>query len=217
MNSLELFLLLLFIVIIYLVVVNKLPSDMLLGAIALWFTIMWIGFDNSGSWDSFDLLKSLGIKQYNRSNMFNKKYLYRMIEPQQKTLYKQSLNKQPIKPQLKNTQKETSQKISPNNTTTNKEQHNTPSQVSDTEFEKQMQPIVYSEENYKYNMFDELGSLGDNALAHKMKQTSNLNRQAIDNFSRMQTKNSTINYFAQELKESENMHWWENEELEDEF
>lgn len=217
MNSMELFLLLLFIVIIYLVVVNKLPSDMLLGAIALWFTIMWIGFDNSGSWKSFDLLKSLGITQYNRSNIFNKKYLYRMIEPQQKTLYKQSLNKQPIKPQLKNTQKETSQILSPNNKTTNKEQHNTPSQVSDTEFEKQMQPIVYSEENYKYNMFDELGSLGDNALAHKMKQTSNLNRQAIDNFSRMQTKNSTINYFVQELKESENIHWWENEELEDEF
>lgn len=213
----ELFLLLLFIVIIYLVVVNKLPSDMLLGAIALWFTVMWIGFDNSGSWDSFDLLKSLGIKQYNRSNMFNKKYIYKIFEPRQKTLYKQPLNKQPIKPQLKNTQKKTSQKISPNTKTTNKEQHNTPSQVSDTEFEKQMQPIVYSEENYKYNMFDELGSLGDNALAHKMKQTSNLNRQAIDNFSRMQTKNSAINYFAQELKESENMHWWENEELEDEF
>jgi len=205
MNSLELFLLLLFIIIIYLVVVNKLPSDMLLGAIALWFTIMWIGFDNSGSWGSFDLLKSLGLKQPNRRHMIKKNKLYRTHIPQQDIPTRQPSPSEP-------------QSMTPkNNKVPEKKQHTIPSQISDAEFKKQMQPLVYSEENYKYNMYDELGSLGDNALAHKMKQTSNLNRQAMDNFSRMQTKHSAINYFAQELKESANMPWWDNEELEDEF
>jgi len=76
---------------------------------------------------------------------------------------------------------------------------------------------VYSEENYKYNIFDEIGCSGDNKLAHKMKQTSNLNREAMDNFSRMNTKYSNINYFEQELKEHAARIWWDDETLEQEF
>jgi hypothetical protein len=72
--------------------------------------------------------------------------------------------------------------------------------------------LIYSEENYKYNLFDELGSLGDNKLAHKMKQMSNKNREAMDNFSRTYRKNSNINYFAQELKDaSASNGWWDDD------
>jgi hypothetical protein len=72
--------------------------------------------------------------------------------------------------------------------------------------------VIYSEENYKYNLFDELGSLGDNKLAHKMKQISNKNREAIDNFSRTFRKDSNINYFSQELKDaSASNGWWDDD------
>lgn len=78
-------------------------------------------------------------------------------------------------------------------------------------------PLVYSEENYKYNLFDEIGCLGDNQLAHKMKQTSNLNREAMDNFARTHTKYANINYFQQELIDAAASVWWDNPMLEKEF
>ena len=83
--------------------------------------------------------------------------------------------------------------------------------------DKRPMPLVYSEENYKYNLFDEIGSLGDNLLAHKMKQISNKNREAIDNFSRTYSKYSNINYFEQELNDAANSRWWDNPELEKHF
>jgi hypothetical protein len=92
--------------------------------------------------------------------------------------------------------------------------------VSDKQTPKQTpkpKHLKYSEDNYKYNIFDDIGSLGDNMLAHKQKQRSNMNRVAMDNFSRMQTKNSNLNYFEQELKDAAGSRWWDNEELEDEF
>lgn len=80
------------------------------------------------------------------------------------------------------------------------------------------QKPIYSEDNYKYNVFDELGAPSDNLLTHKMKQISNRNREAIDNFSRTYTKYSNINYFEQELKDAEQSGgWWDNDELDDIF
>jgi hypothetical protein len=76
---------------------------------------------------------------------------------------------------------------------------------------------TYSEDNYKYNIFDDMGSEGDNMLAHKQKHRGNMNRVAIDNFSRSQNKYSNINYFDQELKDAESSRWWDNDDLDDEF
>ena len=76
--------------------------------------------------------------------------------------------------------------------------------------------LEYSENNYKYNLFDEIGSLGDNKIAHLMKHVSNKNRVAIDNMSR-QNKYTNINYFAEELNDHSNSIWWDDETLEKEF
>ncbi len=76
--------------------------------------------------------------------------------------------------------------------------------------------LEYSENNYKYNIFDEIGSLGDNKLAHLQKHISNKNRVAIDNMAR-QNKYTNINYFAEELNEHANSIWWDDETLEKEF
>jgi len=80
----------------------------------------------------------------------------------------------------------------------------------------QIAPMEYSENNYKYNIFDGLGSLGDNIIAHHMKHVSNKNRVAIDNFAR-QNKNTNINYLKGELDEHANSIWWDNDELEQEM
>ena len=77
-------------------------------------------------------------------------------------------------------------------------------------------PLEYSENNYKYNLFDEIGSLGDNNIAHLMKHLSNKNRVAIDNMAR-QNKYTNINYFAEELNDHANSIWWDDETLEKEF
>ena len=77
-------------------------------------------------------------------------------------------------------------------------------------------PLEYSENNYKYNLFDEIGSLGDNKIAHLMKHVSNKNRVAIDNMAR-QNKYTNINYFAEELNDHANSVWWDDETLEKEF
>ena len=76
--------------------------------------------------------------------------------------------------------------------------------------------LEYSENNYKYNLFDEIGSLGDNKLAHLQKHISNKNRVAIDNMAR-QNKYTNINYFAEELNDHVNSVWWDDETLEKEF
>jgi hypothetical protein len=76
--------------------------------------------------------------------------------------------------------------------------------------------LEYSENNYKNNIFDEIGSMGDNNIAHLMKHMSNKNRVAIDNMSR-QNKYTNINYLAAELDEHANSIWWDDETLEDEF
>ena len=76
--------------------------------------------------------------------------------------------------------------------------------------------LEYSENNYKYNLFDEIGSLGDNKIAHLMKHISNKNRVAIDNMAR-QNKYTNINYFAEELNDHANSVWWDDETLEKEF
>jgi hypothetical protein len=77
-------------------------------------------------------------------------------------------------------------------------------------------PLEYSENNYKINMFDEIGSLGDNKIAHHMKHISNKNRVAIDNYAR-QNKYTNLNYFADELNEHANSVWWDDDSLEKEF
>lgn len=78
-------------------------------------------------------------------------------------------------------------------------------------------PLAYSENNYKKNIYDEIGSIGDNKLSRRMKYMSNMNRVAMDNQARV-NKYTNIAYFEEELNDHENSVWWEdNEALENSF
>lgn len=240
MNSIELLLTLVFIVIIYMVVAKGLTSDLVVGAAALWFVILWIGFDNMGAWtpkvdkmlESCGVPKDFGTKLFNSKEEVKKQEKLKQIkenikkkkkekkEDIDRSMYKEIIDIQDKIPL------ETS-KIADVDTTDEKIKKGIDSAIQKTKKDapppkdtEQMRPmpLTYSEDNYKYNLFDEIGCLGDNMIAHKMKQVSNRNREAMDNFSRTYTKYSNINYFEQELKDAANSHgWWENDELEKEF
>ena len=76
---------------------------------------------------------------------------------------------------------------------------------------------TYSENNYKYNLYDELGSLADNKLAHLQKKIGNRNREAMDRMARTD-KYTNIGYLTAELNAHANSRWWDDDvELEKEF
>ena len=204
MNSLEILLTLVFVVILYMVVCKELTSEMVATAAALWFVVFWIGFDNIGAWSSSSVniaLENCGLSPH------KKKYKTQNNIKTWSNMSKNIVNKNIVKmnktdQEIKETLDKTMESVRLNNQAT---------------ADKRPMPLVYSEENYKYNLFDEIGSLGDNLLAHKMKQISNKNREAIDNFSRTYSKYSNINYFEQELNDAANSRWWDNPELEKHF
>ena len=216
MNSIETFLTILFVIVVYLVVVNKIPTQLIIGAVALWFTILWIGFDNMDLWKSSNIMNNifnhLNTSKYRsiykKNTMHQTKNTQRVVNPQ-RVINKQSV----IHPQkLMKSQNKSVDKIDIEKKV-NKANQEAKKEISNTE----PTHLKYSEDNYKYNIFDDIGSSGDNMLAHKQKHRSNMNRVAMDNFSRSQTKFSNINYFAQELKDAEASRWWDNEKYEGEF
>jgi hypothetical protein len=214
MNSLETFLTILFVIMVYLVVINKMPTSYIMGAVALWFTILWIGFDNMNLWKSPNTFGDIlgGLIGNNHKPHTNQAFSYDH-NIHQDCSHSQPMAMQPMAMQPMAMQPMAMQPIDI------KKSVDASHQAAKKELKPPPKPrhLKYSEDNYKYNIFDEIGSLGDNMLAHKQKQRGNMNRVAMDNFSRMQTKNSTINYFAQELKDAAGSRWWDNEELEDEF
>ena len=214
MNSLELLLTFVFVVVVFLVVGNGIPSEMIIGVAALWVVIAWIGFDNMNMWDNFNLLP------FNKCEFKRKKRVRFHKNTKDNEKKKESMgNKKDINKNINmnidmNRNIDTEKKIKEAVESAFKE-----SNVNKPAPQRQ-QPcsMTYSEDNYKYNLFDEIGCLGDNKLAHKMKQVSNKNREAMDNFSRTYTKYSNINYLEQELKDAAaSQGWWDNEELEKEF
>ena len=169
------------------VLINKIPSQLVTGTAALSFVVLWIGFDNMGT----------GYNSHIRN-------LYKCSNGPTDRTENNLENCDEIKEAMENDNLE--KKIQKNF------EHSKKKKETNTDEVINKQPLVYSEENYKYNLFDELGSLGDNLLAHKMKQISNKNREAIDNFSRTYTKYANINYFEQELNDAAASHgWWDDD------
>jgi hypothetical protein len=223
MNSLELLLLLTFVIVLYMVLIKNMNSNILAGGAVLWFVILWIGFDNMGAWDTNDVngLKCHGSKvhrlqqhpethnEFQQNEVTNIGLETVATEPfdDGKNPESNDLKEKTITRKIENALKTPkSNKSNANNT--NRIKTNT---IAENIIQGPM-PTVYSEENYKYNLFDELGCLGDNLLAHKMKQMSNKNREAMDNFSRTYTKYANINYFEQELKDSAaSCGWWDDD------
>ena len=216
MKSFELLLTVLFIIIIYMVVGQKMESSIVVGMTSLWFVILWIGWDNMGAWDynkAVDkTLETCGIKPIKSPK---RKELEKKIIIQKQVNEANAVDATDIA-EIEADKKETE-------LITKKVLHAKVNSIAAKPAVSVLKPsssrpmaLEYSENNYKKNLFDEIGSLGDNRIAHLMKHVSNKNRVAIDNMSR-QNKYTNINYFAEELKDHANSIWWDDETLEKEF
>jgi len=216
MKSFELLLTVLFIIIIYMVVGQKMESGIVVGMTSLWFVILWIGWDNMGAWDynkAVDkTLETCGIKSIKSPK---RKELEKKIIIQKQVNEAITVDATDIA-EIEADKKETE-------LITKKVLQARVNSIAAKPAVSVLKPsssrpmaLEYSENNYKKNLFDEIGSLGDNRIAHLMKHVSNKNRVAIDNMSR-QNKYTNINYFAEELKDHANSVWWDDETLEKEF
>lgn len=236
MNSLEMLFTFLLVIIIIYIIIRKIPSELVIGLVALWFIILWIGFDNMGKWENSPINQAMvscnlitskeklerqrNIKDTFENNLNNKPKVRFSDDSQNDDNFKQTLLKNNINEMteafdddliqkkldnsLKNAQKKTD--------ILNKSDLDTENQYINMRLRENPMPLTYSEENYKYNLFDELGSRGDNLLAHKMKQISNKNREAMDNFSRTYSKYANINYLEQELNDASAAYgWWDDD------
>lgn len=200
MNSFELLLSLLFVVVIYLIVAQKLNYELIAGITALGFVMLYNNSEGS--------ILTHGVKG---------------ITPTQRIA---PISCQPTRSHSNDArQDDNTMNYDPSNVFPDPSSLDEPkssdydADVSEDEkpLHEQMlpdsarpKPLEYSENNYKKNIFDEIGSLGDNKLAHRMKYLSNMNRVAIDNNARTD-KYTNINYIAQELDDHANSVWWDDD------
>jgi hypothetical protein len=213
-SSFNLLITVLFIIIIFNVVVNRISSHLIMGTISVWFVILWISWDNMGSWDYNSIidttLKACGVKP-------PKSCRRKKIETKIKKLDEPNQPNPPSDPEPNNElpnnelpNNELPNNELPNNELPNNELPNNELPSGLIPLSKRPMPLEYSENNYKHNLFNELGSLGDNGLAQLQKFRGNLNRVAIDNFAR-QDKYTNINYMTQDLNEYANSRWWDDD------
>jgi hypothetical protein len=206
MKSFELLLTVLFIIIIYLVVWQKLKSNLIIGTSSLLFVVLWITWDNMNVFN-YNNNKYSKRKEIENKIILNNKIVESFEDKKRKAQADEDetncITKMIMK--AKDSLKEII--IPPSNIKSN---------VDKPPDKSKPKQLEYSENNYKKNVFDEIGSLGDNNIAHLMKHMSNKNRVAIDNMSR-QNKYTNMHYFDQELKDHANSIWWDDESLESEF
>ena len=224
MKSFELLLTVLFIIIIYLVIWQKLESHLIVGTSSILFVILWITWDNMNAFNYNKPINSSINSSINKTSNKNKYNKRKEIEA------KILLNDDNIESFEDKTSKNQYDDADTNYITkmimkvkdSIKELVMQPKITSENTIDmesteiKSPKQLEYSENNYKKNLFDEIGSLGDNNIAHLMKNMSNKNRVAIDNMAR-QNKYTNIHYFNQELKDHANSVWWDDESLESEF
>jgi hypothetical protein len=198
------------------VVGQRMESDIVIGMTSLLFVILWIGWDNMGAWDynkAVDkTLETCGIKPVKspkRKELEKKIIIQKQVN---EAIAVDATDIDEIEADKKETELITKKVLQAR---VNSIAAKPAVSVLKPSSSRPM-ALEYSENNYKKNLFDEIGSLGDNRIAHLMKHVSNKNRVAIDNMSR-QNKYTNINYFAEELKDHANSIWWDDETLEKEF
>jgi hypothetical protein len=205
MSSSELLMLFLFVIIVFSVLCGKMHSDIIIGALSLWFTILWISWDNMGLWDNSPLtnkisclLKTCGLKP-NKSKRYKIKKKVKFANNEiipDKDYLEEKIIETLVDSKTDKDKKPPVKKLLPDSS--------------------RVAPLEYSENNYKKNNFPELGSLGDNRLMQQMKHMSNKNRQSVDGAARFD-KYTNIGYFANELDQAANSRWWDDDTLEKEF
>ena len=205
MKSFELLLTVLFIIIIYLVIWQKMESNLILGTSSLLFVVLWITWDNM---NVFNYNKYSKRKEIENKIILNNE-IVESFEDKQRKAQEDEYETSCITKMIMKAKDSLKEILTPPSNI----KVNVDKPPLDKSSPKQLE---YSENNYKKNVFDEIGSLGDNNIAHLMKHMSNKNRVAIDNMSR-QNKYTNMHYFEQELKDHANSIWWDDESLESEF
>jgi hypothetical protein len=204
MKSFELLLTVLFIIIIYLVIWQKMESNLILGTSSLLFVLLWITWDNM---NVFNYNKYSERKEIENKIILNNE-IVESFEDKQRKAHDDEYETSYITKMIMKAKDSLKEILTPSS--------NIKSNVDKPPDKSKPKQLEYSENNYKKNIFDEIGSLGDNNIAHLMKHMSNKNRVAIDNMSR-QNKYTNMHYFDQELKDHANSIWWDDESLESEF
>lgn len=213
MNFIEILFTLLFIFIIIMAIGDKSQNELIILIIPISAIILWISFENNDVCkESYftKLLSKCNVGMSNKSNenkIFKKSLIGDILDLDEIKEINEAMEDKKIEKKVESILKDSKQKIDDPIS-----ENEDGVIIDDYDGYNSSKNQIYSEENYKYNLFDELGSLGDNKLAHKMKQMSNKNREAMDNFSRTYSKYSNINYFDQELKDaSASNGWWDDD------
>lgn len=183
------------IIVVYMVVVKGLTSELIMGFMALWATILYIGFDNLGTWDCPKLMhKSQKRRILDKKLESFKTELEESDEDGERIAGIYSAASDAMKNVKKDLEEE--KKLLP--------------------ISERPMPLVYSENNYKKNTFPELSGLGDNRLVTLQKHRGNKNREAMDRMART-NKYTNLGYLKRELDDTANSRWWDDESLEGEF
>mgnify|MGYP005654193171 FL=1 len=216
MDPLILLLIFLFSIIIHTAMDKNTQHNMVVGTVSLIFLIIWMSGNNINicktKIEGFTVPKLFKSGLLNKKKSTAKKPEPKVSNTKSPKNHKDIVNKK-ISDALKKNKPVSNKTVKPKSGKPVKEKVVAKKLLP---YSKRPKPLEYSENNYKYNLFDELGSLADNKGAHRMKYLSNQNKVAMDNMAR-QDKYTNINYFAQELDEAENSRWWDDENLENEF
>jgi hypothetical protein len=239
MKSFELLLTGLFIIIIYMVFMRKIESDVVICMASLWLVIFYFGCDYNHIIDrtlEWCGIKSNSLRRRDIKKKTNKQRKCIKIDKVIKKLGSDPDKRNDIEKKVDAYRNNTNDIYEPreesdafkldnykNDSELHVDQLHKEGGLSDSNDDSDLKPISsrpvpleYSENNYKNNIFDEIGCIGDNKFAHHMKHVSNKNRVAMDNMAR-QNKYTNLNYFANELKDHANSVWWDDETLEQEF
>jgi ABC-type multidrug transport system fused ATPase/permease subunit len=195
MKSFELIITILFVLVIRMVVVKDMPLHLVVPFLALWFVVLFIGFDNMGVIPAFD--SSNGIRGL--LPIFSKKRCKNDTaeDKVEETCKDIKVTRSTIKTEVE-----------------------TPKEFKDAptpEFKQTYpEPLMYDEYKYRENLFPDASCSGDYLLAEKMKHMGLQPKVSIDAQSRVD-KYTNYGYLAEELDSHANSIWWDDETLEDEF
>jgi hypothetical protein len=185
------------IIVVYMVVIKGLTPELIMGFMAIWATVLYIGFGNLGAWEC----PEFAHKSQKRRTLDKK-----LAE------FKTEL--------AESDEDEDDEKIGDIYTAAAEAMKNVKEGLKDQKNIKSISvrpmPLVYSEDNYKENTFPELSGLGDNRLVTLQKHRGNKNREAMDRMART-NKYTNIGYLKRELDNTANSRWWDDESLEGEF
>jgi hypothetical protein len=193
MKSFELIITILFVLVIWMVVVKGMASHLVVPFLAMWFVVLFIGFDNMGKIPAFNL--SNGISKY--LTVFSKKKCTDTDMTVEDTVEDIKVKRSTIETEAL-----------------------TPTEFKDAptpEFKQTYpDPLTYDEYKYRENLFPDASCGGDYLLAEKMKHMGLQPKVSIDAQARLD-KYTNYGYLAEELDSHANSIWWDDETLEDEF